>query len=117
MSVFSGGKFTSRVQPHCAKVFAFTPITSSAIVGSDASLVMQSEWSADGDAVKGKRIKSGERLYAASKGKDPTSSGAKFRQLQKTTDTHFMRSSPTGKSTPSLFKATRLAAPGNPGNA
>ena len=77
MSVFSGGKFTSRVQPHCAKVFAFTPITSSAIVGSDASLVMQSEWSADGDAVKGKRIKSGERLYAASKGKDPTSSGCK----------------------------------------
>ncbi len=77
MSVFSGGKFTSRVQPHCAQVFAFTPIASSAIVGSDASLVMQSEWSADGDAVKGKRIKSGERLYAASKGKDPTSSGCK----------------------------------------
>ena len=73
------------------------PITSSAIVGSDASLVMQSEWSADGDAVKGKRIKSGERLLRHQKAKIRPHPGAKFRQLQKTADTYFMRSSPTGR--------------------
>ena len=58
---------------------------------------MQSEWSADGDAVKGKCIKSGERLYAASKGKDPTSSGCKVSAIAENDGYTFYEIIPDGE--------------------
>lgn len=67
IDLFSGGKFTSYIEPHCAKVFAFTPLSDKAVIGSDASLVMQSDWRAHDGGITGKRLKPGERLYISAK--------------------------------------------------
>lgn len=67
VSVFSGGKFTSYIEPHCAKVFALTPLSDTAVIGSDASLVMQSAWDRLEGGIAGKRLKAGEHLYIGAK--------------------------------------------------
>ena len=67
LSVHKGGDYCVNVAPRSAKVLYFTPLADTAVVGSDASVVMQSEWSADKDATVGKRLKEGERVFAASR--------------------------------------------------
>ena len=47
----------------------FTPLADAAIVGSDASVMMQSEWNAEGNEIIGRRLKDGERSFAAVRAK------------------------------------------------
>lgn len=65
--VHKGGEYAVEVAPRSAKVLYFTPLSDAAIVGSDASVVMQSEWQEDGDVFAGRRLKAGERVFAASR--------------------------------------------------
>lgn len=65
--VFTDGTFSAWVEPHCAKVFAFTPMCDAAVIGSSASIVMQSEWMWDGETITGSRLKVDEYIYVAAK--------------------------------------------------
>jgi hypothetical protein len=66
-SYHGGGDYEIELSPRSAKVFYFTPVSDAALVGSDACVVMQSEWNADGDMTVGRTLKQGERVFAASK--------------------------------------------------
>lgn len=72
-----GGRFETKIPPRCAKVFYFTDPADTAVVGSDASVVMQSEWSRDGGVVTGKRLKKGEHVFLASKAAPVAVSGCR----------------------------------------
>lgn len=66
----SGGVYSAEVAPRSAKVLYFTDFgdgEDAAVCGSDACVVMRSEWSAEGASINGKCIKSGEKVYAASR--------------------------------------------------
>ena len=81
LDLFSGGKFTSYIEPHHAKVFTFTPLSDRAVIGSDASLVMQSDWCAPDGKLTGKRLKPGERLYLAAKTPAVSAEGCELSKL------------------------------------
>lgn len=69
-SVHDGGQFHITVEARSAKVLYFTPIPAdgtAVIVGSDASVVMQSDWREDADTIAACRLKPDERVFAASK--------------------------------------------------
>lgn len=86
IGMFSGGRFTQRVEPHCVKVFTFTDSSSPAIIGSDASLVMQTKWNADGETVAGNRLKNGEALYLGSKAAILSAEGCDYSLISKIGD-------------------------------
>ena len=81
VSVFSGGKFSMHIEPHCAKVFAFTPLSDGAVIGSDASLVMQSNWRMLDKAITGERLKQGEHLYICTKTPASSAEGCELSTL------------------------------------
>lgn len=63
-----GGDFSAVLPPHTAKVFNFTEPQDVCVIGSDASVKMQSVWNSDGKTVSGQALKPGETIYAAAKG-------------------------------------------------
>ena len=89
VDLFAGGTFTAHVEPHCAKVFAFTPLSDFAVMGSDASLVMQSEWSAADGKITGKRLKPGERLYIGAKTPAVSAKGCELTKRSEKDGYHF----------------------------
>lgn len=64
--VHAGGNYSLTIPPHGARVLYFTDRKETAVVGSDASVVMQSAWAETGGRVTGKRLKTGEKLFVAS---------------------------------------------------
>lgn len=79
--IHNGGSFTVDIPPRSARVYYFTPICKAAICGSDASVMMQSEWNADERMLNGKRIKTDERLFAAVKGTFNAACGCTYLQI------------------------------------
>jgi len=66
-SLHRGGKFTTEIAPRSAKVFYFTDLCDKAIVGSDASVMMQTEWTAADGVISARKLKADETVYVASK--------------------------------------------------
>ena len=67
-AIHDGGDFKAEIAPRSAKVFYFTDISDAAVVGSDASVMMQSEWKCENGRIIGKRLKKGEAVFAAVRG-------------------------------------------------
>ena len=65
-SVHPGGEYSLEIPPHAARVLYFTEPLSPAVVGSDASVMMQSRWEKSGPSIRGQRLKEGEALFVAS---------------------------------------------------
>ncbi len=65
--VHPGGAYSVTVPAHGSLVLYFTDMADTAVVGSDASVVMQSPWTKDGNAITGKTIKKDETVYVASR--------------------------------------------------
>lgn len=64
--IHEGGAYTAEIPARGAKVLCFTSVDRFALVGSDASLVMQSEWTREDSKLVGKRLKTDEKVYVAS---------------------------------------------------
>ena len=64
-SVHHGGEYSVEIAPHAAKVLYLTELDSFAVVGSDASVMMQSRWERCGSLIQGERLKEGEALFVA----------------------------------------------------
>ena len=62
-----GGSYSIQVPPHSARVLYFTDLDDVAVVGSDASVVMQTPWAKDGKRIIGKMIKADETIFVASR--------------------------------------------------
>ena len=65
-ALHEGGSYKINIPPHSARVLYFTDKSSTAIIGSDASVMMQTPWSKDGKRIEGKFIKPGETVFVAS---------------------------------------------------
>ena len=61
-----GGMYSVTVPPHSSRVLYFTDLNNIAVIGSDASVVMQTPWIKDGTLIKGKLIKEDEKVFVAS---------------------------------------------------
>ncbi len=81
LGTFNGGVFTVELEPHCSKVYSFTPSAAAAVVGSDASVVMQSKWSLAGKTITGERLKAGETVFVAAKSGIKSAVGCTYKQL------------------------------------
>ena len=65
--VHNGGMFSVEIPPRSAFVLYFTDMEDMAVVGSDASVIMQSVWEQEGDCITGQCIKEDEIVYVASR--------------------------------------------------
>lgn len=64
--VHNGGEYTVSVPPRSALVLYFTDKEDTAVIGSDASVVMQTPWRKKGSRIEGEFIKAGEAVYVVS---------------------------------------------------
>lgn len=80
--VHDGGDFTVSLEPRSSKVLYFTKLMPSAVCGSDASVVMQSEWQLEDGRITGRRIKPDERLFAAVRGRLAKAKGCTFKEMK-----------------------------------
>ena len=64
--IHNGGACSVEIAPHSSVVLHFTPLDSTAVIGSDACIVMQSPWRKEENAISGTCTKLQETLYVAS---------------------------------------------------
>ncbi|MBQ4064619.1 MAG: alpha-galactosidase [Clostridia bacterium] len=66
-AIHNGGAFSVTVPAHGSSVFFFTDLADAAVIGSDASIVMQSPWTKEDGRIVGQTIKGDETVYVASR--------------------------------------------------
>ena len=70
-SLHRGGDYITRLLPHEARVFFFTPMQDAAVIGSSAALVMQTVWQRQEGSLQITRLKEKETVYLAVRGNAP----------------------------------------------